>query len=509
VSLLTDWQENSVEAQDLRSWLAICRWKNYSSVNTIDQGIDYAELTRSFLWDKVPRAIRKQLHPKSFEFEENLLAASDIQSNVITRKPSLKLKAKRFLQQSQTYRDALSIRANAARHQRPILYIPIAHSKLTATVKGLSQQKTIEIVAPRNDFFSHLPIHVLYLSSEHVFIPNFDAVNRLHQGTLKGLEAQGIELLKRDRQVLLHQLLQQNAHLQRVNAELSILRPQAILVFADNHYPIQNYVFAAKQQSIPVIMLQHGLDCEHYCLDEAYADAIAVWGNARLQRYQQYSIRQPGHIQVTGNPGYDAFCLPKHLNLDGEYWLWTTRPHAPEKCYAPSRHPEEGLAILDALLSELQRSPHQRLIIKPHPLDRSELYQERITAMGLCDRVELTQTDILELLAHASLVIAEDSTSGLEAMFFGKVVIHAHFAQSQPVMPFVQEGAALPATSATSLHAAIQRAQRLTPIEQQQLLEGQWRCLSKQAGLCDGQSGQRVIDFVMDVLLKKNWRKYA
>ena len=54
-------------------------------------------------------------------------------------------------------------------------------------------------------------------------------------------------------------------------------------------------------------MLQHGLDGEHRCLDEAYASAIAVWGPNRQSRYRRASRRQPDSLVVTGKAkGKDA-----------------------------------------------------------------------------------------------------------------------------------------------------------------------------------------------------------
>ncbi|NJR74919.1 MAG: hypothetical protein HC773_17345 [Scytonema sp. CRU_2_7] len=116
------------------------------------------------------------------------------------------------------------------------------------------------------------------------------------------------------------------------------------------------------------------------------------------------------------------------------------------------------------------------------------------------DRVEVSSASVQSLLPRASIVISEDSTAGLEAMFFGKVVIYAHFADSQPVMPFVNYGAALPGYSPEEIWDSLQRGQQLTTIEQNNILQGQINFLRDYTGPCDGNAHQRISAFISSVL---------
>jgi CDP-glycerol glycerophosphotransferase (TagB/SpsB family) len=158
-------------------------------------------------------------------------------------------------------------------------------------------------------------------------------------------------------------------------------------------------------------------------------------------------------------------------------------------------------AILKALLEALKKSPSSRLMIKPHPFDYADLYRELVDSYKLGDRVEITNANVQSLFPRASIVISEDSTTGLEAMFFGKVVIHAHFADSQPVMPFVDYGAALPGYSPEEIWDSLQRGQLLTIIEQNNILQGQINFLRDYIGSCDGNSHQRILAFILSVLI--------
>lgn len=181
-------------------------------------------------------------------------------------------------------------------------------------------------------------------------------------------------------------------------------------------------------------MLQHGLDCGHYYLDEAYADSIAVWGQARLRRYQRDSKRSPRLIKVTGNPEYKDLRLPNRLDTSGEYWLWMTGAHNLSKSYPLSRDMVcEGIEIFKALMDALVTTPEARLIIKPHHDSNPNLYRQYLTNRKLSDRIEILPSKVrLEtLFPKASIVITEDSTSGMDAMFWGKVLVHTHFSQTR------------------------------------------------------------------------------
>lgn len=481
--------DSTVADLDRFAWEAICNWSNDPSINPVIAGIDYAELTRFCLWDKVARSIRAQ-NPDRFAFEQARLKPP---ANSIQPHPNrLKFGLKQALSRFSAWKDIRSLTA------KDYLYVPCWHPTLQSVVRSLSE--SVAVVTPQASHFSQFPnIHSvrLPLSSDR---PNLSQVELLHHSILTGLKQQGIELIQRDVIELRSQIIQLLLRTEQIEAELSMLRPKAILLFADNHFPVQSYVLVGRKLGIPTIMTQHGLDCEQYCLEEAYADYISVWGTSRLQRYQTRSTWQPIQLQVNGNPDYDCFTPPTQIDRSGSYWLWATRPHAPEKCYLPSRYPQEGIEILNALLGALSRSPKARLVIKPHPLDDVKLYQSTINQHSTRDRVVISSDAVRSLIPAARVVISEDSTVGLEAMFFGKIVVHAHFAASDPVMPFVKYQAALPGYSAEMLQTTLEMLDQFSEVQEKQLLAGQAQLIQDFVGHCDGQAQKRVTTMVRKIL---------
>ena len=482
---------------DRSAWEAVCNWPDRSTISTVKNGLNYGILTRYFLWDKVPRAIRYQLNPNQFSLEETLWNQHRAQQ---LNAPNAPTPPSEQSIQNAFHQLARLTALRLDRLGRSLIFVPRQHAQLRSTIAALQADPSFRFIAPNHP--GNTDIRTFQTPPKRS--PDIAFTERLYQSILEGLEAFNIDLLLKDRQTLHHQLHQQAALIPQIEAELAAMRPNALLVFSDNHTPSQEYVAIANRQNIPTILLQHGLDCERYCLSDAYASILAVWGPARQQQYQQTSQQQPKQIQVTGNPRYDAQRPPKSLHPSGNQWLWVTRPHGPEKCYLPSRSPQEGLNILTALIAALRQNPSARLAIKPHPFDYIDLYAAEIKKQQMSDRIALTRESLDQQIPKANIVISEDSTAALEAMFFGKILIHAHFAPSPPVLPLVQYSAALPANTPELLQDSLSKATALSAEQANQLFTGQRSFIRDYAGPLDGQATQRVSTLIKRVVTSKN-----
>lgn len=487
---------------DAYAWKAICEWSSrLSDRNTCFNG-DYIQLTRWFLWDKVGRAIRFSCCPGPAIFEKMLIDKVGIPAATCSTEVDF---CRRYLRQylsrirNLVKKDPENPACKAHNFQRrsgPLVYVPVLSDRLTSATVELIHRNICQVVvgcSPRplegaGEFKPIIKSH-----------PDYSTATSLYKAIISGLKGFGITLFEGDAQLLRSQVLLLTAQVNSVNSELELLKPDAILVHGDNHPPFQAYVLAARKMGIPSIMLQHGLDCEDRYLDEAYASAIAVWGPERERRYRERSTFQP-RISVTGNPEYDHLRTPRKIDTAGNNWLWVTRPHSPEKCYAPSRSPVEGVSILYSLIEALQKAPGASLVIKSHPYDYCDQYAQVIADQGMQERIALSALSVHDLFPLASLVVTEDSSAGLDAMFAGKPLIHAHFAENRPTMPFVDYGAALPGFSSDQLVDSVLRAEVLGEVEAQIFLRGQINFVQDFAGLCDGEAGKRFVDFVEEIL---------
>lgn len=481
--------------EDIRAWKATSEWSSVTTALADKGAEDYAELSRWFLWDKVGRAIRLTADSPSAAFERSLLFNFQPPSQTDSVLHRLRRRCRRLLSAN---RSDVQLPARAAvdfkRKSIPLVYVPVLSDRLKSAAAGLLDSKFCQVVVRHNN--AALSGVDLFSLKENC-APDFELSDLVYEAIVDGLDKFNVRLLEQNAILLRAQLRDLTGQVRSARAEIEILQPDAILVHGDNHPPFQAYVMEARRAGIPAIMLQHGLDCEHFYLDEAYASAIAVWGAARMNRYREKSIRQP-QIAVTGNPAYDQFRPSTTILPSGDYWLWLTRPHTPEKCYAPSRLPGEGVAIFHALVAALAQAPEARLIIKPHPYDYWQIYEQLIANHALEARISLSHKEPYELLPAASIVIAEDSTAGMDAMLYGKPLVHAHFAASIPVVPFVEYRAALPGFSKEELIASLLYAQSVSA-GLLSLHSGQIDFLRDFAGPLDGNATNRFVAFVREI----------
>ena len=499
----TDWRALPAEEADRLAWKAICKWPTATGFDPVIDGIDYSLLARFYLRHKVARAIRRIRDPEDGRFEEALLAEQSATSTETVKAGPWWLPGERWerlkgpLRPIVRHLPGVSVKIvdqSLKPRDYPEVFVAAAHPLWKRTLDALRS--------------CGMKVHVGEGPWGTLAAPDGRAAcqaARPFAVTLclaigEGLGASGVKLAAEDTSALESELATCRATIDIVTLQLEELKPSLLVTFADDHPPHMEYVLAARRERIPSLMIQHGLDCEQLTLDHAFADYVAVWGAQRRERYRQRSAWQPSAIEVTGNPEFDHLRLPVALAPPGPVWLWVTRPHTPDKCDLPSLGTGEGLAILDGLLSAVAERPQVKLIIKPHPFDYTHLYQSRIQESGLGDRVSLSRGSLYELLDAASVVFSEDSTAGMEAMFFGKRVIHAHFAPSPPSMPFAEYQAALPAFDKGSLQGSIRAVGDFSSEEAQRMLDGQRRFLQAYNGPCDGNAAKRLSELVVSVV---------
>lgn len=283
---------------------------------------------------------------------------------------------------------------------------------------------------------------------------------------------------------------------------LEKLRPSAIVVHADNHPPHQTYVLAAQELNVPTIMIQHGLDCEAYTLDEAYADHLLLWGEERLQRYRANSINQNFQATIVGSLEHEHIEMKASKKLDRNQWLWVTRPHSPDKCYTANRWPDEGYRILRAMVGALESYPDAYLVIKPHPYEKTDLYRDLMKKLpaSVRSRISIKLSSIESAVSSAGIVFTEDSSAGLDAMLQSKLLIQVHFCEDLPAIRYAENGAAQYAGDPEELKSAIDSLMCFSEHDIQAMADAQSRLTCSLIGTQDGLAVARAIEILSDYL---------
>ena len=141
----------SVEEKDVFAWEAICNWPSFSSIDVVHDGLDFSELTRRFLWDKVGRAIRGKFDPEGLTFEEKLLDSIQASTIKTGRKDTIARPipdALKSLKDKVDYAYDIS-RLRVARHVRrkPVLFMPKAYRYLESSAAALIKSHSVIVVA--------------------------------------------------------------------------------------------------------------------------------------------------------------------------------------------------------------------------------------------------------------------------------------------------------------------------------------------------------------------------
>lgn len=513
-SLSTELSKADWEQLDQFAWHVICNWSQVINFHPIYQGINFNHLVRFFLWDKVSRTIRVTHQKINSELEVRLInekysSLNQNNNSIKTKKHYLKdflrevkavtstvIKCPSFEKENgiekfvivQDFKQRLGNRKN--------IFVPIFSPRIDALCRGLLQDQRI-VLTGKQAFLEGVKV-IPQVVQKKTQVKRYAL--KLYKSILRGLGMFKIQLLELDQLILQKQILELIYQFPIAEAEIAFLKPDVLLQHTDNHPPYQLYTMLAKKHNIPVFMLQHGLDCEHYFLEKAYASHIAVWGSNRKKRYENVNYNK-STIRVTGNPVFDHLNLkPKTLNDQGKYILWVTRPHKPEKCYAVSRNPSEGVDILNTLVKFIETHSKEILYIKPHPFSLVELYEKVIQEIGCSDGIKLVSGELWDYLPEAKVVITEDSTAGLEAMFFGKPILHVHFAPSKPTLPIVEYKAGFPGYSPEYLQQNLKNLLNLNQIQKQEMYIGQQAFIRDFAHALDGKSAERCMTFLNSIL---------
>ncbi|MGE3804471.1 MAG: hypothetical protein AB7K24_07345 [Gemmataceae bacterium] len=487
-------------ALDAQAWKATRHWeKGILQRCPGEKWRTLAELSRSFLWDKVARALRRSCIPASWEPRAN----DPIEGQAIYQQWNVQhpLPRQTLWRRTRRYcRQALE--RVAARFRRRTVFVPVWCDRLGRTVAELLDRGNVEVATAS-------PVSPIDPRVRRCFITRRaipDLAGDAHEllvAVKQGLADFGVALLEEDEAALglqLHQLL---AAAFRVEEEFRDVRPDLVLTHADNHPPPQIYVSHARRLGIRTVMLQHGLDCEQFCLSEAFADVLLTWGPARQRRYCAEASVDPARVHVIGNPEWDERRPDQQIGRGGQRWLWTTRPHVARKCYVPSDTPQDGIEVLGGLLCALREQPHANLVIKPHPFDYLLPYQDLLATVDepLRQRVRIiTDRTVLALLAECDLLISEDSSALLEGAIAGKPMVYVLPRRRPGTFPELSRGGALTCTHPDQLPGLLSQARCLDSVARGRLTAYLRSFIDDHAGPLDGQAARRAATIIEKLL---------
>ena len=177
----------------------------------------------------------------------------------------------------------------------------------------------------------------------------------------------------------------------------------------------------------PSITLQHGLLMGEEAFMPAFTSHLAVYGEYEKEWYLRRGLDE-NQIAVIGHPRYDSLQLSvkgiKPLDINRPTILLATGPRlAKEK--------------IKALIDLLCKHSKYNIILKPHPWEISRkqlsfyyLYEEYEKKYKCVRLIKDSKENIHDLIVNSDLIVASQSTVGLEGMLLDKPVFVYNFLDS-------------------------------------------------------------------------------
>lgn len=218
------------------------------------------------------------------------------------------------------------------------------------------------------------------------------------------------------------------------------LDPRLVCLYAESSGLGRAVIEAARRSRVKSLGVQHGILYPNYfsyertatdvALGTPIADVTAVYGDDGV-RLLETAFRYPkGRVVATGSPRYDAQAAEIRALSRNERRKSLGVTSSERVVVLASRyrgildtHKAAGPAFA-GLLKAVNSIEGARLLVKPHPAEPADAYDQEIAAAGPGTPARvITDRPLSDLLAAADLLVTVESLSATEALVAGVPVV--------------------------------------------------------------------------------------
>lgn len=253
------------------------------------------------------------------------------------------------------------------------------------------------------------------------------------------------------------------------------LVPKVVVLREAVRVPEKTIVFAARQEGIPTLVIQHGILSGRNVSTKLHSDKFALWGKAGIDWCGIYG-NDISKCIVTGNPKHDLIYSRRNnlkresqalfLKIGADYNKQTIlylAAHFKFGRHQPSVYfsQDEEYIALNPILNIARCFPDKQIIIKLHPFDElgidDLLYGHKIKDK-YTNIFVVKNVDLMPLIENSSLVITSQfSSAAIDAVILNKPVITLNLWKTEDLVPFAQRGVALSVTKPEHLCQAVRQ----------------------------------------------------
>lgn len=322
---------------------------------------------------------------------------------------------------------------------------------------------------------------------------------------------------------LLHQVPWAARCLLEFDAAFRELDPRLVCLYAESSGLGRAAIESARAIGVKSLGVQHGILYPNYfsyertaqdiTLGTPVADTTAMYGDDGVRLLEDTFHYPKGRVVSTGSPRHDALAAEiRTVNRDERRRALGVSAHERlivlASRYAGIRdtHKASGPAFA-GLLAAIEGIEGARLIVKPHPAEPKDAYDQDIAASSLGERVRvIADRSLTDILPAADLLVTVESLSATEALVAGvPVVVLRHPSNLRDV---VASGAALGVPDGADPRPSIESLLR------DETSRAAWRgsrdaFLKDVACGVDGQALNRLLDLVSTMAGLKKEREPA
>jgi hypothetical protein len=294
-----------------------------------------------------------------------------------------------------------------------------------------------------------------------------------------------------------HLLPCQARHLEEMRGIITKTRPELVVVGNDRWWLGMAAVLAAREQGIPTLVIQDGVAWDTPMWTASTADYVAVNGE-QLERLLLRNGLPRERIKRIGQPRYDGYdaARAEALRADARALLGITDDRY---CVLFATQPNQDASYVRRVAKAILAAPGAQLLLRPHPSTPARARAVLDEMLDWPRVLQAAETDVLQSIAAADLIVVQNSTLALEAALLGKPVITADFTGMPQVVPYAELGIALDARdpeAVTNLVAAGMAGSFPTPTANGSARDG----IQFLVGPTDGRSAVRAAELIGELL---------
>jgi|LSQX01.3.fsa_nt_gb hypothetical protein len=278
---------------------------------------------------------------------------------------------------------------------------------------------------------------------------------------------------------------------------LDEVRPRALLAF--NHYgtALASGVLQANQRGMATVLCQHGMGSAHWSSTTLLPfDLALTFGDYASELLS--SVAYPStEFAVTGHSAWDNVRAAADLQ----------RPDLQQRpvVLATMQTSEQHLGAAEArwwlrCLAAACRELGAQLVIKPHPNETCTLAYEQL-AREMPETVSFVphgERPLAELIDECTVLATRYSTTAVEAIIAGKLVMTVYPSGDRERYPLAGEGAAVKVDSCEELLPALRALLTDTDL-QERLASNRDSFLRRHVGPLDGGATDRIVEHLLRV----------